>query len=68
MTRKKIVIMATRFPFPIEKGDKLRTYYLLKSLHKTHDLYLISLNEETISEDQLNEIKAFTKEIHLFTL
>ena len=68
MTRKKIVIMATRFPFPIEKGDKLRTYYLLKSLHKTHDLYLISLSEETISEDQLNEIKAFTKEIHLFTL
>ncbi|MCF8329190.1 MAG: glycosyltransferase [Crocinitomicaceae bacterium] len=60
--------MATRFPFPIEKGDKLRTYYLLKSLHKTHDLYLISLSEETISEDQLNEIKAFTKEIHLFTL
>ena len=68
MTRKKIVIMATRFPFPIEKGDKLRTYYLLKSLHKTHDLYLISLSEETISEGQLNEIKAFTKEIHLFTL
>ena len=68
MNRKKIVIMATRFPFPIEKGDKLRTYYLLKSLHKTHDLYLISLSEETISEGQLNEIKAFTKEIHLFTL
>ena len=68
MNRKKIVVMSTRFPFPIEKGDKLRTYYLLKSLHKTHDIYLISLCEETITEIQLNEIQAFTKEIHLFSL
>lgn len=68
MLRKKIVLVATRFPFPIEKGDKLRTYYLLKYLQVHHDIYLITLTEDLISTKQINEIKQFTKEIHLFKL
>ena len=68
MTRKKIVIMSSRFPFPLEKGDKLRTYYILKSLHKTHDVYLISLTEENISTAHLKEIEKFTTAIHIFKL
>lgn len=68
MPRKKIVLVATRFPFPIEKGDKLRTYYLLKYLQVHHDIYLITLTEDLITTKQVNEIKQFTKEIHLFKL
>lgn len=68
MPRKKIVLVATRFPFPIEKGDKLRTYYLLKYLQVHHDIYLITLTEDLISTKQVNKIKQFTKEIHLFKL
>jgi glycosyltransferase involved in cell wall biosynthesis len=68
MTRKKLVIMSTRFPFPIEKGDKLRTYYFIKSLHEHYDIYLISLTEETISKQALSHIEGITKEIHVLKL
>ena len=46
MTRKKIVVMSSRFPFPLEKGDKLRAYYLIKELSKYYDICLFALNEQ----------------------
>lgn len=54
----KIVVLTSRFPFPIEKGDKLRMYHQLKDLSKNHKLHLISLSQDEISKDSRNHISA----------
>lgn len=42
----RILFLATWFPYPPDNGSRIRTYYLLKSLAKRHDVYLVSLFQE----------------------
>lgn len=54
---KKLLIISSRFPYPLEKGDKLRLYYQMKSLAKEFDVFLFCITEEIPSSSQLAEIK-----------
>ncbi len=42
---KKIIILTSRFPFPVIGGDRLRIYFLCKELSKHYSLTLLSLCE-----------------------
>lgn len=64
----KVVILSSRFPFPIEKGDKLRLYHQMKGLAERHEVILISLAEEEISDKDLQHVQSFCKEVHLFPM
>jgi len=69
VNRKKIIIISSRFPFPLDKGDKLRMYYQLKYLSIYNDIYLISLNtEKKVSNDNINELKKYCKEIYIIKI
>ena len=46
----KLIYLTSRFPYPINKGDKLRSYHQIKELSKQNDIYLISLSETKISK------------------
>ncbi|MCU0430808.1 MAG: glycosyltransferase [Cytophagaceae bacterium] len=61
----KILIALSRFPFPIEKGDKLRAYYQIKELSRLHDLYVVCLSEYEPSEEEVHEVKRFCKELYI---
>lgn len=55
----KIIYLISRFPYPINKGDKLRAYNQLKLLKKHHEIFLISIDEEmplNINESQVKNI------------
>jgi len=66
---KKIVLITTsRFPFPLEKGDKLRAYHQIKQLSKNYDIILCSLTRIDIKEEWENELKKYCKSIHIFKL
>jgi polysaccharide biosynthesis protein PslH len=63
----KIVFVTSRFPYPIEKGDKLRAYHQLQHLHsRGHQIVLISLYENSIVPHDYDEIAKYTTEIHTF--
>jgi sugar transferase (PEP-CTERM/EpsH1 system associated) len=66
--RPTLVFIASRFPYPLEKGDKLRAFNLLKGLSKTHQIHLIALSNEDIKESWYNEVKPFTSEITVHKL
>lgn len=66
--RKKIVYFTSRFPYPLTKGDRLRAYYQIRELSKTHDVYLISTNENEPSQESIEKLKMYCKEIHVFKL
>ncbi len=63
----KIVFVTSRFPYPIEKGDKLRAYHQLKYLHlRGHEIILISLFDTYIDAKDYEEIKKYTNKIFTF--
>jgi sugar transferase (PEP-CTERM/EpsH1 system associated) len=64
----KLLVVLSRFPYPLEKGDKLRAYHQLKYLSENHDIYLIALNDKKLSEDDINAVKSFCKKIYVMNL
>ncbi len=64
----KILILTSRFPYPIEKGDKLRIYHQIRELGKRHELILCSLCEEAVAATDYDEVKTHCAQIHLFPL
>ena len=69
MKRVSIVIITSRFPFPLEKGDKLRIYHQIKDLSNYYDLFLISINTETkVNHRQINELKKYCRKVFIIKL
>ncbi len=62
----KIAVLTSRFPYPLEKGDKLRIYNQVKGLSENHEIHLIALNEKKITEQQRQALAPFCKSIHVF--
>ena len=66
--KKDIVVCLSRFPFPLEKGDKLRAYYHLKSLSNQFNITLICVSDKEISPTEFERVNEFCKTIHIFKL
>ncbi|MDC3210151.1 glycosyltransferase [Saprospiraceae bacterium] len=64
----KLVVVTSRFPYPLEKGDKLRLYFQIKYLAQRHEITLLSLADEPVSEDSLNHINSFCNSVHIFPI
>lgn len=65
---EKLVVITSRFPYPLDKGDKLRAYNQIKYLSQYKEIYLFCLTDEKISEDKVEHVAEFCKEIEIFTL
>lgn len=66
--KPRLVIVSSRFPFPLIKGDKLRMYHQIRHLSNEFSICLISLNDTDVSEKDKANLSSFCKEIHVFKL
>lgn len=66
--QKKIVLLTSRFPWPLEKGDKLRAFYMIKELSRRHEVYLFSISDKKIPEQDQLKLKPYCKEIQVIYL
>jgi len=64
----KIGIILSRFPYPLEKGDKLRAYYQIKELAKRHEIYLCAINVGKIKPEALEIISPYCRKIKIIRL
>jgi len=64
----KIAVITSRFPYPLEKGDKLRLYFQIKYLSQHHEILLLSLAENPVSASSLRHIQGFCKSVHIFPI
>ena len=64
----KILVLTSRFPYPLEKGDKLRIYHQIKGLSKEHEIVLVSLNDTDVSEAHLAQLRPYCTSIHIYRL
>ncbi|NBY40521.1 MAG: hypothetical protein EBQ66_06395 [Flavobacteriia bacterium] len=64
--RPKLVFITSRFPYPLEKGDKLRAFHFIKGLSKSYEITLIALTDQSIADEWLNELAPFVVQTHVF--
>ena len=53
----RIAVLSSRFPFPLERGDKLRLYYQLKGLSTRHEIHLYTLADGDVREADIEQLR-----------
>jgi sugar transferase (PEP-CTERM/EpsH1 system associated) len=59
----RILFLSSRFPYPLEKGDKLRAYHQLKELARNNEIILASVSDQRVEPDHLDRLKPFCRRI-----
>ena len=49
----KLLVLLSRFPYPLDKGDKLRAFHQLRYLAGRHEICLFALSDEDVSAEAL---------------
>ena len=68
MNKPKLVVVLSRFPYPLEKGDKLRAYHQIKYLSNEFSIHLICTTDQVISDEHKSILQKYCNEITIFKL
>ena len=64
----KIFVLASRVPYPLEKGDKLRIFHQVRELSKNNQVHLCCLNTEKIHPSARAELNKICSELSIVPL
>ena len=59
----RLFVLLSRFPYPLEKGDKLRAFHQLRILCKHHEVLLCALHENKLEQPWIDEVKKYCTEL-----
>ncbi len=63
----KILVVLPRFPYPLEKGDKLRAYHQILELSKRHEIHLFAVSHSKVTPEQRAALEPYCKTISVVT-
>ncbi|PCI98372.1 MAG: glycosyltransferase [Flavobacteriales bacterium] len=64
----KIFVLVSRFPYPLEKGDKLRVFNQIKELSKKHEIILCALSAEKVKKSSIDVLSKYCSKIEVIKL
>lgn len=64
----RILMLLSRFPYPLEKGDKLRAFNQLKTLSTKHEVYLCCFHEGKVTPEMMEPLKPYCRGIKVIEL
>ncbi|MBL4667961.1 MAG: glycosyltransferase [Flavobacteriales bacterium] len=64
----KIFVLLSRFPYPLEKGDKLRVFNQIKELSKNHEIILCALTVEKVAQSSIDILSKYCSSIEVVKL
>ncbi|HVA99124.1 MAG TPA: glycosyltransferase [Bacteroidia bacterium] len=64
----KLLVVLSRVPYPLEKGDKLRAYNQIKELSKKNEIVLFAINDGTLHKDALGELNKYCSKVKIISL
>lgn len=67
-SKENMLFIVSRFPYPLEKGDKLRAFYQLKELSKEYNVTLVCTTDIPVSKEHEEIVNQFCTQIHIFQL
>lgn len=59
----RILVVLPRFPYPLEKGDKLRAYYQIKELSKRNEVYLFCVSHTNVLPEHIEAVRPYCIDI-----
>ena len=59
----RVLMLTHRLPYPPDRGDRIRSYHLLKMLSEHADVSLASLTQEDVSDEQLTVLSSLTTDL-----
>jgi len=66
--KTKLLIIVSRFPYPLDKGDKLRSYYQIVELSMNFDITLVALTDFDISKKDEKQVSKYCDSVHIYKL
>lgn len=64
----KLGILLSRFPFPLEKGDKLRAFHQIRELAENNEIYLCCISDRIVKPSDYDQLLPYCKEIKVINL
>ena len=55
----RILVLLPRFPYPLDKGDKLRAYHQIVELARQHEVYLFALSHHKVMHDDYDHLHTY---------
>lgn len=66
--KEQILMIVSRFPYPLDKGDKLRAYYQLRELSLKFRITLVALTDHNVTQKDLGLIQIYCEKIEIIKL
>lgn len=63
---KKIVVVTTRFPWPLTNGFANKNYWLIRGLSKNYLVDLHVIQRGTVSSSDIQNIRSFCQSVHTY--
>ncbi len=63
-----LLYLVHRLPYPPNKGDKVRSFNLLKHLARRHRIYLGSFIDDPADEAYLDDVRGYCADMHIVRL
>lgn len=64
----KVMMVLSRVPYPLNKGDKLRAYHMLRQISASHQVYLFCIADQPVPFDVKEHLSVFCTETHYYTI
>ena len=64
----RIVYVTSRFPFPVEKGDKLRAFHQIRVLSQRHEIHLVAISHKQVNQEALDAMSPYCKSVRVFQI
>ena len=62
----RIVFVTSRFPYPVEKGDKLRAFHQIRLLSQQHEVHLVAISHQHIAEADMKAMQPYCASVKVF--
>ena len=64
----KILVVLPRFPWPLDKGDKLRAFHQIVELAKRHEIYLFAVSHCRVEQEHIKALEPYCRKIKVVKL
>ena len=64
----RILVLLSRVPYPLEKGDKLRAFNQIRHLSKKHKVILFATTDIPVHPDAIKELSKYCEHIEIYHL
>ncbi len=62
----KVAFITSRFPYPIEKGDKLRAYHHIRYLSRKYAVHLFAITHAPVSRTEIEALEKYCATVHVY--